>query len=94
MKFPSFKDYPKEIRINNEIYKIKWVKYFKYDFNCKGTCEPGLIKIKKGQTDLETFLTFIHEVLHALEFEYSLPLKHKLVHKLEIPISNFFTHNF
>lgn len=41
------------------------------------------IVIKNGQTELENWACFIHEFLHMLEFEFNIPLAHKLVYKLE-----------
>lgn len=41
------------------------------------------IVIKNGQSEVENWACFIHEFLHVLEFEFKIPLAHKLVYKLE-----------
>lgn len=53
-----------------------------------GRCDPNkkqmLISMKHGKREAER--TFIHEVLHAIEFEYDLRIPHALIRILEIPI--------
>jgi hypothetical protein len=45
--------------------------------------EKRQITILHGMSDTETIKTLIHEVFHAMEFEYQLEIKHKTVHALE-----------
>lgn len=51
-----------------------------------GECrpDPRQILLKNGKSPTETFKTFIHETLHAIDFETKdLKLTHKQVYKLE-----------
>ena len=52
------------------------------------------IRIKAGMSDNETFKTFIHEVLHFIEMEYPVKIKHSLVYELEQAIYEFVVDNF
>ncbi len=38
--------------------------------------------------------TFVHECLHALEFEYNIQIRHKTVYELEEAICAFLIDNF
>lgn len=64
-----------------------WVDRFD-DETCGGLCDEGkkLIYICKGMGKLRTFEVFIHELFHAVEFTWRLPIPHALIHKLETPI--------
>lgn len=81
VKVPAIKDYPKQIYIRGESYKISFVK----NLDCLGITDSGArtIKIKAGMSPHETFRTAIHEVLHAIEFSWPVKIKHKTVYKLE-----------
>lgn len=94
MKLPTIRQYPKTIHINDEIYEIKFVK--KLATKEVGECDPQtrVIKIKLGMGAPETFTTFIHEVLHAFEFEYDLNVDHPTIYKLEKAITDFLLTNF
>lgn len=45
--------------------------------------EPGNISIRKGLSQKNTQRTLIHEVIHALDFEYNIDLTEKQVLLLE-----------
>lgn len=85
MTLPRVKDYPKSVRVNGETYPIRFVKVVNRSKDTCGLCspEPRMIYIKKGMTEVETFSTLLHELLHAIEFEYDLSIKHSLIYKLE-----------
>lgn len=88
--------YPKTLHIGSEIYKVKFVRKFK-DKSTLAECDPGdmEIRILCGQTPEETFMCFIHEILHALvEFENDIEIKHNLIYSLEKPIYQFLRDNF
>lgn len=89
MKLPRKSDYPKEISIpckdgDTQVYKITWVKGFK-DKDQLAECDPSdyVIRIKLGQTRQQLFKCFIHEILHAVEFEFPINLSHTSIYKLE-----------
>lgn len=97
MKIPALNQYPKEVLVRDEHYKVIFVGTLdRKDKNKMGLCDPEehTIKIKMGMSATETFNTFLHEVLHAMEFEYNLKISHKLVYQLELAISNFLFNNF
>lgn len=90
------KDYPKQLHIGTEIYRIKFVRTFK-EKDTLGECDPEAkeIRILCGQKPEDTLATLIHEVCHALlEFEHDIEIKHKLIYALEKPILQFLRDNF
>jgi len=92
---PKKKKYPKVLHVKDEEYRVVFVDRIEGK-DTLGICDPEarVITIQNGQTDLETMKTFVHEVLHALEFEHNLRISHKLVHKLEDAITDFLIQNF
>lgn len=61
----------------------------------KARPEPGpkMIYLKKGMSRKETLEIFVHEVLHAIEFEYGITLPHKIVYALQGPLALVLTQN-
>ncbi len=97
MKLPKKRDYPKTLRLGDEVYKVKFVRKFKGCGKTLGECDPEKkeIRIRYGQTPEETFKTFLHEVCHGLiEFEHDIEIKHRMIYKLEIALYQFFIDNF
>lgn len=98
MKFLSFKELPKTYKVQGETYKIKQAKLaIKEDARAIASCDPETrtIVFRQDLTNKrELFKTLIHELLHALEFEYSLNLPHKVIRDLEEPITRFLEENF
>lgn len=92
LKIP--KRYPKSLIFNGEEYKIKFVKKFA-DENTVGECDYSEreIRIKKGQSPKETYKTFIHECLHAMEEEFKIPMKHEVIYKMEEAFFRFLIDN-
>lgn len=91
-QLPAQKDYPKKIHIRNETYKIVFSKRIKH----YGDTDPVkcVIRIRAGMSRRETFMTFIHEMLHAIAFEGEFKLKHKLVYELERYLFEVLVDNF
>ncbi len=92
MKVPEIKDYPKKIYIRGDVYRIVFIKNLK-ELGVTST-DPDVIKIKAGMSKNETFKTFIHEVLHAMEFSWPIELSHKTVYRLEEAIFSLLIDNF
>ena len=92
MNFPKPKDYPKTIYIREITWKIQFTKKIIHF----GDTEPNkhVIRIKIGMSDRETFNTFVHEVLHAMDFSHKINLNHKTVYALEVAIAEFLVDNF
>jgi hypothetical protein len=77
---------PPKVRIKSKVsYEIVYSDLISDCDKTLGECRPveKQIVIKSGLSDTETVKTFIHEVFHAMDFEYGLELKHKSVHALE-----------
>lgn len=79
--------------INDEIYTVKFVTNLP---GMIGQCCGGerIIKIKKGLSPHERFKTYIHEVAHAIEFEWGISIPHELIDEMEAPLAHFFLTNF
>ena len=58
---------------------------------CDG--EKKWIKIRKEDDDMKELMHLIHELLHAIEFEWDIEIPHKLVHQLEEPIARLIIDN-
>jgi hypothetical protein len=86
MKLPAEKDYPSEIHVGEETYQIRFVSKLpggrKRDI---ALCNPQTrtIHVKRGLTKSQLLRTVVHEILHALEFEYDIEIPHKLIYQLE-----------
>ncbi len=96
MILPEEKDYPKELLIGNETYKIRFVKVIRgHGPNVVGLCDDGrkLITLKRGQGKKELFSTFAHELCHAFEAEYGIKINHKEIYKLETAVVELFIKN-
>jgi hypothetical protein len=82
---------PSKVRIKSRIsYNLFWTTDLGHegDEPITGECceQTRQIRILSGQSDDETMKTFIHEVLHCLEFEYDIELPHKAINQLESAI--------
>ena len=51
------------------------------------------ILLKLGMSETLTAKIFIHEVFHAIEFEYNIKIPHQLIRDLEEPMFYLFTRN-
>jgi hypothetical protein len=92
MNIPHPKHYPKKIYFASECYKIKFLKSLKdYGETDSGKKE---IRLKYGMSSRETFMTFLHELLHVIEFETPLKIKHKDIYMLEKAIFELLFDNF
>lgn len=80
-------DYPRLIRVKDAIYHVIFIDQLPE--NVLGMCDQGnkIIFILKGEDPHETHCTFWHEVLHAFEEEYKMPLGHPKIRRLEYMIA-------
>lgn len=99
-KGPRQKDYPKEIVVGDSIYRVRFVRAIGdapkgSEKETLGLCCPGEkeILVKQGLGALERFSTFVHELLHAVEFEYEIEIPHKLIYQLELPLTKLILDN-
>lgn len=80
------KKIPTTIRITSKVkYHVVWADIIGENEDTLAECryEEKQIIIKTGQSETENWKCFIHEVFHALEFEYRIPIPHKIVYLLE-----------
>jgi hypothetical protein len=99
---PRQSDYPREILVGDAMYRIRFVRKIKEgtirqgsDLEVVGLCDPSEkeILIIQGLDPLERFKAFIHELLHAIEFEHDIDIAHKLIYQLEEPIAAILIEN-
>ncbi len=89
---PDPSKYPKRIFIKNETYRIVFTdKITHYGDTDPVKCR---IRIRAGMSRRETYMTFIHEILHAMAFAGDFKLKHKTVYALEKSIFELLCDNF
>ena len=96
MKLPSAKNYPKFINVNDEKYELRMVTRIPgSDKGDLGMCDDGrkIIWIRKNQSQMGIFRTFIHEILHACECEHSIKIKHEQIYALELALSALIVDN-
>lgn len=81
---------PKQIKVKKRIYTISFrkMKIFGY---CS---DDGKIVLRAGLNGKLLISTLIHEVLHAIEFEYQIKLKHEDVYTLETGLTALLASNF
>jgi hypothetical protein len=97
MKFPTQSQYPKVLHVDDATYKIKFVKRIPHEEKrTLGLCDPDTktIWIRISHSPRGMFRTFIHESLHAIEFEYDLKIKHKMIYSLERALEALVVDNF
>ena len=96
---------PHKVKIKPGVfYHVVWVDKFD-DPNQLGWCDDGLgtknkpsngpklIYLKKGMGIKEAHSIFIHEVLHAIEYEYKIKIPHSVVYALQEPLAHVLTRN-
>lgn len=90
--------YPSKIKVGKSTYRVKLVPHIE-EINgnvTRGYCESEekLITLLSTQNEKDLFSTFIHELLHAIEAEHKVKLKHSLVYALETPVAEALLRNF
>lgn len=89
--------FPRDLFINGNVWAVKFVKKIpSKGKDLVGLCDPSerAIYIKTGQSFQETVSCFIHECLHALEFEHKFRLKHRQVYLLDKHLTQLYIDNF
>lgn len=66
------------------------------DEKLMGYCcpEKKLILIRESIPAEEALEYYVHELLHALDFEYDLGLKHSVIYRLQYPIAKLLLDNY
>ena len=98
MDIGGMRYYPKQIVFGSHIWDIKFTNSLKRrlgasDFH--GWCdeENSTIWILKGLSPLETFITFLHEVMHCWESEGDFEIDHDSIFKIEKWMARFLIDN-
>lgn len=88
MKFPELEDYPDTIRIGKTSWKISFSNEVLKD-DWAGYCcdESRTIYLAAGMGKKETFVTLVHELLHAMDFDFDIRIPHRVVYGLEEPLA-------
>jgi hypothetical protein len=97
VKLPGYKAYKREYHVGEETYSLRFVAKIPGESSeTLGLCDPEsrVIYVKKGLSKAMLFRTVTHELIHALEFEYELPIKHSLVYQLERALVDMLLMNF
>lgn len=85
--------------VGDNLWTVRFVKYIPHDKPgryCLGASDPEeqTIYILMGQKPRERLSTFVHELIHVLEYEYNISIPHRLVYSLEDPIVRFLVDNY
>ncbi len=80
---------PSKIRIKRNIaYAILRQDIIADDPDCMGLCDSKAraIIIRSDLSDKQVIETLIHELFHAVAFEFGVKIPHKLIYALEAPV--------
>lgn len=91
------RDFPAEITLCGETWRIIFKRRIEDDgIECLGLCdsETKTIYIRLGQSPEERAATFLHEALHAIEFELERTIGHKIINLIEGPLAAMLLENF
>lgn len=81
----------KRIKVRGKNYKIQYVSTIDHCGDC--TNRPRIIRINKRMGAKMQWKTLIHEVQHAITYEYNVKIKHSLIYKLEKPLLRLLIEN-
>ena len=93
--------YPSRLKVGDRCYRIRFVKSIR---KCNrpvgkgatvGLFDPARIEIliKAGMSKDDTLKTLLHELVHAIEYEYDIRISHKGVYLFEEALFDFIAAN-
>lgn len=89
---------PKELIIGESIWHVKRNRKTLVinDHPLDGMCDPSdnTIYVHSNLRGKEALVTFVHEVLHAFEFEFDIKIGHPMIEALEYKLTHFLLDNF
>jgi len=103
MKLPGPRQYPKEIHIKDEVWRLKFKKIVAGDWKHLACTYPDKLEIhiKMGLSRDKIFRCFIHECLHVIENTYDFDIIEEgnhvfgdKIYKLEEGIVDILFNNF
>lgn len=80
---------PKKVRITSKVvYKVQIVTAFEKEPYTMGTCCPDdkLILLRADLSPRNLLVTFIHELIHAMQFEHGIKIRHSSINQLDSAI--------
>lgn len=92
------KDFPRQIVIGESLWTVHW----KRDIPGArpGRIVMGMtygddkeIHIRMRLSAKERLATFVHELLHALEYEYGIAVPHEVIYKIDAPLARLIIDN-
>jgi hypothetical protein len=90
--------YPTSMKVGKSTYKVELAPFIEEGEGkiTRGYCctKRKTIVLLATLSEAELFSTFIHELLHAIEHEHDVRIKHSLVYAMEGPISEVLKKNF
>lgn len=94
------KDFPRVLKVGESIWTVRFVREIPGDTKGAKEITVGLadseaqeILIRQGLTAALRLETFIHEVTHALEFEFGFQIPHAVLHKADKAWAQFLIEN-
>lgn len=92
IRLPARPNYPRVIYYSTEAYRVR----YKKNLGCFGVTDPETktITIRAGLSPRSLLATLVHEILHVIEFETPVKIKHKQVYKLEKALVEILLDNF
>lgn len=87
--------YPSKLKIGSRTYRIRFVRSIRKCPNTLGLFDPNRLEILilKEQSKDETLKTILHELVHAIEYEYEIKIAHSGVYKFEEALFDFICAN-
>lgn len=83
------RDYPRQLQIGENLWDVVFCRRIPGEPETTlGLCDPSeaRIYIRMGQSPEERMKTLIHELAHAVAFEWNVREDHAVIHKLEEPL--------
>ena len=74
-------------------YKVVMVKDKKWAGKCSSKKRKIYLCKELNRSNEELLSTFIHELLHAIEFESHIPVKHRVIYQFEAGLLQFMLNN-
>jgi hypothetical protein len=94
---PRIRDYPRAIWVDGQRWRVVFKSPVIFDgehVRGRAVKADRLVEVDSKQDPRLRLRTFIHEALHALEFEYGFKLRHQSILDLEEPIVDLLVDNW
>ncbi len=85
--------YASDWLLGDEIWRLKFMKRLRGGNSGWCLYDEQVLQVRGSLGREEMFLTFLHEVLHALDAAYKIGLKHEQIYALERPLADLLIEN-